>query len=306
MVVRRQTNLSYIPPPYIYVIESIKQYGNPMGTPPEDRVKPPLKIPKKAYTLYYAGCTASLRYKRIVEATTKILAKIGCKFTMLGANEVCCGYPLRAIGLDEGFREIASTNAEMFHKAGIKKVITTCPGCLTTLGRDYEETIGGVPFEVMHITEVIVEAIKEGKLHFKNEMRMKAAYHDPCHLGRYCEVYDPPRKIAVTIPGLTCVEMGRWCRDAAWCCGGPIRTAFSNLATAMSKNIILEAKTLNVDSILTTCPTCLHSLSMNAPRYGLKVYDLTELTAAAMGLGKLEKGRRYSRARLLSQTRTSN
>jgi len=270
----------YVLPIHRSLATSIKTKGNPFNASKSLRTKS-LTSPKRANVLYYTGCISSLKYRRIAEATAQILGRLGYRFTMLGEEEVCCGDPLHLIGLREDFIKIAKKNVDSFKKMRIKTIITTCPMCYKAFKRDYNNVLGKFDFEVLHITEVLAQALSKKKISFSS-MSGKVTYHDPCHLGRHCGVYEPPRNILRSIPGLEFVEMERLSRENAWCCGGPLRLTFPDLADAIGNYILREATALKVNSVVTACPTCLHSLSVAAPEYNLEIYDITELASKAL------------------------
>jgi Fe-S oxidoreductase len=84
---------------------------------------------------------------------------------------------------------------------------------------EYPAILGELPFEVVHISEVILELLKSGNLELTHKLdERKITYHDPCQLGRYCEVYESPRDILQRIPGVELIEMLRH-HGNAWCCG---------------------------------------------------------------------------------------
>jgi heterodisulfide reductase subunit D len=70
---------------------------------------------------------------------------------------------------------------------------------------------------VQHITEVIAEAMDQGKIKLK-EFAKTVSYQDPCRLGRHLGIYDEPRKAITSVPQLKLKEMVRN-RKSAICCG---------------------------------------------------------------------------------------
>ena len=101
-------------------------------------------------------------------------------------------------------------------KHNIKKILTHCPHCLNTIKNEYPQ-FGG-EFEVIHHSEFISNLIKEGKIRLQKELNSVATYHDSCYLGRYNDIYNPPRSILNAISGIKLKEMDRT-MDKSFCCG---------------------------------------------------------------------------------------
>jgi Fe-S oxidoreductase len=289
----KELKLYFLPESYVRMVNSIRIYNNPFNVPNEEREKLLIEAQKKEKVLYYTGCMASIRYKQIANLTAKVLSRLGYKFAMLKGNETCCGGFLSMLGLEDEFKKVAELNLKKIQESYAEKVITTCPMCLKTMKHDYEEVGIKVPFEVTHVSEAIVDAIKKG-LKFKSELKgIKALYHDPCHLGRACGIYEEPRDILSKIPGLTYLEIPFYNKKESLCCGGFLKPAFPSLATAISEIMFSEAKKLDINSIITSCPTCLHNFLFLAPEFDLQVYDLVELVAVALGIVKLEELKKF-------------
>ncbi|GAH78741.1 unnamed protein product, partial [marine sediment metagenome] len=157
--------------------------------------------------LFWVGCTYALeeRSTRVAQAMAKLLKTAGINFGILGAEESCCGEPARRLGNEYLFQMQAEKNIELLKGYGVKRIVTACPHGYNTIKNEYPQ-FGG-EFEVIHHTELISQLIKEGRLKIKKGLSELVTYHDPCYLGRYNDIYQPPRQIIRSIPDIKMVEM---------------------------------------------------------------------------------------------------
>jgi Fe-S oxidoreductase len=222
---------------------------------------------------------ATYRAKEIARSTIELLRKANVDFKLLGKDEWCCGSVLLRTGNLKTAKEVAEHNIEAFKKVNTTQVLTSCAGCYRTLKKDYEKMFGKQDFKVIHIVDFLEKLIEDGKLKFP-EVNMKVTYHDPCHLGRHSDVYESPRKILNSIPGLDLVEMVRN-RQNARCCGagGGVRSAFKDLSDQMADERLREAEKTGADVLTSACPFCTFALRDAAKRNGsgIRVLDLPEL-----------------------------
>jgi heterodisulfide reductase subunit D len=278
----------YGPPDALKAIDGnmAKSY-NPFGEPAEKRSAwaEGLNLQKQGDTVYFAGCYASYRNPKISKATVGILQEGGVDVAYLGANEWCCGVPQLWDGNQELAEKLIIHNVEALKASGAKTVVASCAGCYHTLKIEYPEIAGKLPFDVLHSSEVIDGLIKEGKVKMNKEVKGSFTYHDPCHLGRHEKMYDRPRDILSALQGATIVEMPRN-KENAWCCGGGsvVAVAFPELAGNIADDRIDEAKATGADAVITSCPLCEDGLNASARKYKMKVYDLSEVVAQAIGL----------------------
>lgn len=255
-------------------------------------------LPKKAEYVYFVGCTASYRQKNIALATIELLRKLNVDFTIV-QDEWCCGSPLLRTGQFDRAKETALHNINVIGKHG-DKIITTCAGCYRSLEKDYKkespegykdlfETSFDMP--VIHTIEVLDKAVKKGEVTFREDPRWahkRVTYHDSCHIGRHCGIYEQPRDVLRAMPILF-VEMERN-RQWSFCCGagGGIRGGMPeySLETAMKRN--QEAIEIKAEIMTSVCPFCYRNFSDAAKKWDmpLGVWDIIEIANETMIVDK--------------------
>jgi Fe-S oxidoreductase len=227
-------------------------------------LSPDILLPKTAESVYFAGCLASYRYPLQAAKTFDVLSRFGA--TVL-PGEICCGSPLIRTGSDAS--PVIDHNLALIKEAKAETVITGCAGCYTTFKRDYRRE-----FEVLSVPEFL--DIHLGELDLA-AMDLTVTYHDPCHLGRHNNVYDPPRRVINAICGL--VEMDRN-RDQSRCCGagGGVRAGYPELSLKMARRRLFDVPD-GVDFIVSTCPMCIRNLNDAGSK--VEAIDLIDLVAMA-------------------------
>ena len=233
-------------------------------------------IKEKGELVFFAGCTMPLRQQETLKNMMNILIATGMEIA-LSKEEWCCGSIGVRIGEYESVEELMRHNIDILKNMGAKTVFTACAGCYRTLEKDYPEMLGEkLPFEVKHITEVLVELLNNDQVPFKPEVgeKLRVTYHDPCHLGRHMNLYEIPREVVTKIPGVELIEMKRN-RENAWCCGagGGVKSQFPDLAIDISKERIGEAVESGAEILTTSCPFCIGNLQDAYDEMGKEVKE---------------------------------
>jgi len=140
----------------------------------------------------------------IARSFSKILQTAGVSFGILGKKEPCCGDIARRVGELGLFEEQTEGCLDLFDKYDITDLATSSPHCFHTFKNEYPEA----PFRARHYTLVLRDLLANGRLRFKKGVEATVTYHDPCYLGRHNQIFDEPREIIHSIPGLRMVEMG--------------------------------------------------------------------------------------------------
>ena len=224
--------------------------------------------------LYYPGCMMKFVTNELNKKYKKVLRKIGIDFIELKDLEFCCGSPLLSAGYSHMLIKLAKRNLKLFKRHGIKKIITPCPACFKVFSQDYPKILKDWNFEVEHITQTILNAIKRKKMELKDLKKMKITYHDPCYLGRYSKIYEEPRKI-LTSSKCKLIEM-EFNKEKSFCCGGGglLRANFPKLAKQIAIDRIEQAKKTKAKILVTACPLCYIQLKENSKK--IKVMEISE------------------------------
>jgi len=211
--------------------------------------------------LYYPGCLTKGVLKNEFENYKEIFNRLGIDFVLLSDKEVCCGLPVLNAGYKKDVKKLIKKNLKIFKGKGVDKIITNCPSCLHTFKNVYPKLVREWDIPVEHATVVILRALKKKgwKSNKAIEDREAVAYHDPCHLGRYCKIYDEPREV-IEILGGKIIE-SRFNKEKALCCGGGggVRANFEKLAKDIA-NERMESFDGNVKKIISPCGLCYANL----------------------------------------------
>jgi len=267
-----------------------------------------------AEVVYFAGCRYSYDQELwpIARAGVTLLQKAGVDIGVLGGDEACCAGRAYELGYEGELTKFAEHHADTFKTVGAKILVTPCSDCYGTFKVLHDKIGRQCGLEVYHITQYLEKLIQEGKLKPKKSLDLKVTYHDPCHLGRLGEpwihwegkeykpkgmqiwlhdppkkyrrgingVYDTPRNIIRSIPGVELVEMYRT-REYAWCCGagGGVIDAYPDFAQWTGAERLNEAKAVGAEAIVSACGWCKRNFLNSAKETGdeINILDIIEL-----------------------------
>jgi Fe-S oxidoreductase len=270
---------------------------------------------EKVDVLFHVGCLMSYdkNMQKVARASAKILQSAGVNFGIAGDAETCCGGRAYQMGYRKDFLNQAQRNMALIKKAGVKQVVTACADGYQTFKVLYDQHGLKGNLQVLHISEYIDNLIQAGSLKLKKKVDLSVTYHDPCRLGRLGEpwihwegkkipgdrfvfdppktyrrgtfgVYEPPRRILNSIPGVKLTEMTR-IKEYSWCCGagGGVNESNPEFAKWTALERIEEAKTTGAEAIVTACPWCERTFTeATAGNDGMKIFDIVELVEQAI------------------------
>jgi len=265
---------------------TLERTGNALGFPAGERQK---FIEKNELPIYdgtqeyclWLGCMGAYdpQGREIVMALVRVLRHLSVSFGVL-RNEKCTGDPARRLGNDLAFSQVAESNIEKLRAAKAGKMVSICPHCVRTIGQDWREF--GANFEIEHHSELLARL--QSRLPAPTDARETVVYHDPCYLGRYRNVYEPPRKV---IGRFAEVQDPRRSRERSFCCGAGGGQMF--LGEEKGKRINVERAEELVGTgaavIGTACPFCqtmfrdaLGVVTQSPP----KLLDIAQIVAASI------------------------
>jgi heterodisulfide reductase subunit D len=249
-----------------------------------------------AQVVYFVGCVSSFspRSFSIPRAITEIFKRVDVDFTLLGEDEWCCGFPLLSSGMTGAVKSLALHNIEMVIKKGAKLLVTSCPSCFHTWAHEYAELTGVKPdFEIMHVSQYLLKLIQNGKIRLNdisaNQAGIKVTYHDPCDLGRNSGIFEEPRLVIKSIPGIELIELGTN-RLQANCCGGGgnIESLNPALSSKIADSKTDEIFATKAEIAVSACQQCERTMNTAIKRkkgeidYKVKVMDIAELVLQSM------------------------
>ena len=296
--VRRQVvDAGLLPGYFDNPVKSLKKNGNPWGGKRENRLDWAKGTKLPAYTKEHEYClftccttaydtSADKGSQKAGLALLQLLDHAGVSYGTLGTKESCCGDMVDKIGAADVVADLTKKNTEMFLEAGVSKILTISPHCLNSFSKNYE---GLKKVENIHSTELLDKCIREGSLKPVKKLDVKVTYHDPCYLGRHSAVYDEPRRILESIPGVMLIEMQNN-RDRSFCCGGGGGGSWKDSTTKESLGEIRVKEALGTGAtvIATSCPYCIRMLNESITKLGvgskIKVQDITELLLQSVDL----------------------
>ncbi|MFH1624898.1 MAG: heterodisulfide reductase-related iron-sulfur binding cluster, partial [Pseudomonadota bacterium] len=225
---------SRVPNLLIQSLEKLYKYHNPWesskrkrGEWPERLHIPDLTNEAAADLCYFVGCTTSIdtRARELARSFVRILCHAGISFGTLGQKETCCGDIARRVGEDGLFEEQMAQTSDLFARYGLRRIVTSSPHCFNVLKKEYRSfqelrrAEERVIFEVKHYTQLLEDLLDRGLLRPVKSLDLTVTYHDPCYLGRHNLIYESPRRVIRSLPGVELVEMAHYGPNSL-CCGG--------------------------------------------------------------------------------------
>ncbi|MYC23844.1 MAG: (Fe-S)-binding protein, partial [Caldilineaceae bacterium SB0662_bin_25] len=275
----------------------IERQGNPWNQSARERLAwaEGLAVPRvdeapDAEILWWVGCAPSYdpRARATARAFAKVMNHAGVRFAVLGEMESCSGDAARRSGREDLFWGMAESNTEVLNEVAPRRIVTTCPHCLHSIGKEYHQydgREGGPQWEVIHHTQLLSELVAAGSLEYNVEEDGAVTFHDPCYLGRHNGIVDAPREV-LAAGNIELEEMPRHGQQS-FCCGAGGAQFWKEEEPgerAVSAERYAEARATGAETVAVGCPFCLTMMSdaANAAGEGVAVKDVVELIAEGL------------------------
>lgn len=307
-------------PEHMIMIEGMREEDNPLEEPKSERGDWAEGLDLKdlneeeADIVFHAGCRLSYDedLRNVARGWAELLSETDIDFGIYGKEEACCGIRAFDTGYQGEIEKYAEDMASRVKAAGAEKIVTPCSDCYSAFKYMYSMIEKPLDVEVLHITELVNQLIEDGEIELEEEVPKTVTYHDPCHLGRLGENYEPwdgewkrkqgkvlvpepedrqirrgtegvyelPRNILKEIPELELVEMDRR-KEWGWCCGagGGVKEAFEDFALWTAKERFKEVEASGAEALVTACPWCERNFKDAAEEFDIdtEVYDIIEM-----------------------------
>lgn len=285
-----------LPSEAVAMIRDLEIYGDVNGKGPSFRVdwamnrgvKVTRPDERDVEIVLWTGCSGSFhpRYQEVSRSLVNILKKAEVTFRILGKNELCCGDPVRRLGEEALFLNLAKKNLKTFREHNVHKIITLCPHCFNTLSNEYPkiEQRDYHEFEVVHAAQYVMELISKKLITPEFSFSKSVTIHDPCYLGRANNIYEPLRDIINNIPDASLKELTR-SRENGFCCGAGGGGMWLHEHLGKRLNVIRSEEIVekNVDVVCTACPYCqtmiddgINGLELDEPPEVLDIIEVVE------------------------------
>ncbi|HEX2221642.1 MAG TPA: (Fe-S)-binding protein, partial [Candidatus Limnocylindria bacterium] len=213
-----------------------------------------LDLPTGGETILFVDCEAAFYRTSVARSTAQVLKAAGVEFGLM-REQWCCGGPAAEMGYRDASRQFAEHNVANWRAVGARRIITLDPHDYITFTEDYPALFGDAyDFEIFHVTELVAEAIDQGRLALTRPIERTATYHDPCRLNKRKGIYLSPRAILRAIPGLTFRDVDhvtQW----SYCSGAGAGFAIERpeIAAEISRRRVARARELDVDLLVSAC-----------------------------------------------------
>lgn len=248
---------------------------------------------------FFVGCVAEAVFRHIHWATIRVLQQNGCD-VIIPRGQACCGAIHFHLGDSSGARRLADQNVGAFSWERLDAIVVNHAGCGAMLKEyphhwpdEHQSIRRAFSKKVRDINEFLEEL---GPVRPEGEIRLRATYHDACHLAHAQKIVDPPRRLLRLIGGLELVELP----ESLICCGsaGTYNLLQPAMADRLARRKLENIRATGAEVVLASNAGCLLQIMREVRRARLPVlvlHPMELLDMAYRGLCPTIPGRKFSR-----------
>ena len=231
----------------------------------------PAEGPRRARVGLLLGCVADAIYPETNLATAKVLQKNGCDVVIPRAQG-CCGALHYHAGQEEPAVAFAQANLHAFDWKSLDAIVVNAAGCGAML-RDYGHLLHadaeGQAFagKVKDISEFLIQL---GPVKPEYPLKLRAAYHDACHLCHAQQIRKPPRQLLELIPELELVPLA----ESEICCGaaGSYNLTQPDMAERLGRRKVQHILDTKAEALFAGNVGCLLQIARHLKREAPKMW----------------------------------
>lgn len=235
-----------------------------------------------------SGCVQQVFFQHVNQATARVLAAEGCE-VIIPQSQACCGALMIHSGLEDKAAHFARQMIQSFESANVDTIVINAAGCGSTM-KEYGHILRDDPAwaaraaafsaKCKDISEILCDLPAQAPRH---PLPMRVAYHDACHLRHAQAIFEQPRQLLSTIPGLEVVEV----EEGNLCCGsaGVYNLLNPEPANQLGDRKVEKLLAADAEAVISANPGCLLQLMSGLRRRGLQAmptFHMVELLDASI------------------------
>ena len=230
---------------------------------------------RRARVALFTGCVADAMFGPTNWATARVLQYNGCE-VVVPRNQVCCGAIHYHSGAGEPALQLAQQNAAAFNVDDVDAVIINVAGCGSML-KDYghvahelapaddatRQRLDKFAHKVKDVSEFLMSL---GPIKPTGEIKLRATYHDACHLCHAQKIREQPRDLLSLVPGLELIPLA----ESEICCGaaGSYNLTQPEMAAQLGRRKLENILKTNAQAVITGNAGCSLQLQMQLRQTG--------------------------------------
>ena len=248
------------------------------ATPPLPELLSPVG-PRRARVALFTGCVADAMFGHTNWATARVLQQNGCE-VVVPRNQACCGAIHYHSGAGEPALQLAQQNADAFNPDDFDAIIINVAGCGSML-KDYghmahelapqdavtQQRLDKFADKVKDVSEFLMSL---GPIAPTGEIKLRATYHDACHLCHAQKIREQPRDLLSLVPGLELIPLN----ESEICCGaaGSYNLTQPEMAAQLGRRKLENILKTKAQAVITANAGCSLQLQMQLRQTGHDIW----------------------------------